>query len=135
MKQQKSKFTALAILLFSCISIYAQDIEVKPTNSEIWTKNCVQRNKYYNKLIFTATQIGNKVSWVARNRKAYISVFKGLILDNEPKIKSRRDKIINLISIAPGGNSVIISKELNQEVDALWKAILTKAKSLDIKCN
>ena len=134
MKQPRFKLTVFSILIFSCISLYAQDVKVKPTNTEIWTKNCNQHDKYYNELIFTATQTGDKVSWVAKNRKEYISIFNGLVLDNEQKIKSRRDRILDLISKAQGGNSVIISKELNQEVDALWEDILTKAKSIGIKC-
>jgi hypothetical protein len=128
-------FCVCLLVIFSAPSVNAQSKEVKQASKQTWVKNCALRDNYQSKLIFTATQTGNSVSWVANNRRAYISVFDGLLLDDAPAIKLRREKILKLISMAPGGHSVIISAELGQEVDALWDDILTKAQSLGIKCN
>ena len=128
-------FCVCFLIIISAPRVNAQNEEVKQTSNQTWVKNCALRDNYQSKLIFTATQTGNSVSWVANDRKAYISVFDGLLLDDEPAIKSRRDKIMKLITMAPGGHSVVISAELSQEVDALWDDILTKAKYLGVKCN
>ena len=128
-------FCVCFFFIFIASHVNAQSEEVKQTSNQTWVKNCALRANYQSKLIFTATQTGNSVSWVANNRRSYTSVFEELLLDDEPAIKSRRDKIMKLISMAPGGHSVIISAELSQEVDALWDDILAKAKYLGIKCN
>ena len=128
-------FCVCLLIILSAPCVNAQSEEMKKTSNQTWVKNCTLRSNYRSKLIFTATQTGNNVCWVANNRRAYISVFDGLLLDNTPAIKLRRDKIMKLISMAPGEHSVMISAELSQEVDALWDDILTKAKSIGIKCN
>ncbi len=87
-----------------------------------------------NKLIFTATHTNNTYSWVANDRKAYVSIFEGFVLDDEPKMKTRRNKILKMIANSPGGNSVIISSKLSHEVDKLMGEISNKAKSFGIKC-
>ena len=123
-------FCAIFSVILSTPLVNAQSEEVK----QIWEKNCALRNKYWNELIFTATQSGDSVSWVAENRTAYIAVFEELLLDGEPAMKSRRDKILKMIKKTPGENSVIISEKLDREVDMLWKDIIKKAQSLGIQC-
>lgn len=127
-------YCALFSGILSTHRVNAQSEEVEQDKTQIWVKNCALRVKYRNELIFSATQTGNSVSMVAQNRKAYISVFKGLLLDDERAIKSRRDKILKMITKAPGEYTVIISAELDREVDTLWEDIVKKAQSLGIKC-
>ena len=142
MKQTSIKscflFSCFVLVIFFIIlsapGIYAQSEEGKQIQNQVWIENCALRNKYWNELIFTATQTEDGVFWVAEDRTAYIAVFEGLILDEEAKMKSRRDKIITLITKAPGENSVVISAELNREVDKLWEGIINKAQSLGIPC-
>jgi len=124
----------IIITIFSALNIYAQNEEEKQNQNKVWVHNCALRNTYWTGLIFTATETEDGVFWVAEDRAAYTAVFDGLILDSEKAMKSRRDKIMKLIAKAPGDNSVIISAELNREVDKLWESIIKKAKSLDIEC-
>jgi hypothetical protein len=123
-------FCLIFSVLFSARLANAQSEE----EMSIWEKNCALRNRYWNGLIFTATQTEDGVSLVAQDRSEYLSVFEGLFLDGEPKIKSRRDKILNIIQKAPGEYSVVISEKLDREVEILWKEIIEKAQSLGIQC-
>ena len=114
--------------------IYAQNKEEKQEQIRVWEQNCALRNIYWTELIFSATETEDGVFWVAEDRESYFSVFNSLVLENEPKLKSRRDKIIKLIKKSPGDDRVIISSELMREVDKLWDDIANKAQSLDIQC-
>jgi|GEM_PF-1778585 len=125
------------MLLFSTFTTPNANAQVKEISQETnnkWIKNCALRHDYMNKLIFTATQTNNTYSWVVNDRKAYISIFEGFALDDEPKMNARRNKILKFITNSPGGNSVIISSKLSQEVDKLMEEISNKAKSFGIKC-
>lgn len=126
-------FIIVSVVLSGSV-VHAQNQEVGQDNKQIWENNCAFFNKYWSELIFTATQKGDSILWVAHDRAAYMSIFDGLLLDGEPTLKSRRDNILKMIHEAPGGNSVVISAELNREVDMLWDAVMKKAQSFGVQC-
>jgi hypothetical protein len=132
-----SEFSCLAltlgIILFTFIA-QGQTPDTKPDKTQIWENNCALRHKYWSKLIFTAIQSNGKTVMAADDRADYLSVFEGLILDDEPQLKIDRDEIINLIAKAPGDNAVAISPELDKKVEQLWVNILEKGKSFGIQC-
>jgi hypothetical protein len=133
-------FTSCLMLFCAFCLIFSVFSSARLANAQseeemrIWTKNCALRDRYWNELIFTATQTEDGVSLVAQDRSEYLSVFEGLYLDGEPKIKSRRDKILKMIQKAPGEYSVVISSKLDREVETLWEEIIAKAQSLGIGC-
>jgi len=129
-----SIFLLMILFIFTASSLNAQQVEKHDKSHQLWTKNCLLRHNYKNKLIFTVTQNENGVSWSANNRKAFIKVFEGLVFDDAPSAKLRKDRIMKLISNAPGGDHVVISSKLSSEIEALWKEVQAKAESIGVKC-
>lgn len=130
MNKNSCFFTIIIVLLFFGCNA---EKDVDTSTPEDWKTNVALRDEYRGALIFTAveTTLPNgkrEVCLTAHDRKAFVVIFQQLKLNGIPSLKARRDRILNMVEKAPGGNRINMPGDLCREVDSFWDEVLNRAK-------
>lgn len=129
---RKKTRVLLALVIFFFIAC-GSDSTIDNSTKENWETNIKLRHEYRNKLIFTAAETTSptgkkKMSLVAHDRDALISIFERLELEGVPSMDERRDDILKIIKESSGGEKVNMSGKLATDISNFWEDVLKYAK-------